>query len=125
MAALVGLYGIAARRGDHDTALEYAERMVANAPQRAQSHLLSGDAAFALGQFDDARRSWGRAAALGSKPAASKLAKLETSHPAVPTSVTPPPAADPHDEPAEASETAKSPLGPTPDASDESPTPPA
>jgi tetratricopeptide (TPR) repeat protein len=84
MAALQGMYGIAARRGQHDEALEFAERMVANAPQRAQAHVLAGDAAFALGQIDDARRSWGRAVALGSKPAAKKLAKLDAAHPPAP-----------------------------------------
>jgi tetratricopeptide (TPR) repeat protein len=85
MAALQGMYGIAARRGLHDEALEFAERMVANAPQRAQAHVLAGDAAFALDQIDDARRSWGRAAALGSKPAAKKLAKLDAAHPPAPS----------------------------------------
>ncbi|MBL8945931.1 MAG: tetratricopeptide repeat protein [Myxococcales bacterium] len=84
LAALQGMYSISVRRGQHDEALEFAERMVANAPQRAQAHVLAGDAAFALDQIDDARRSWGRAAALGSKPGAAKLAKLDATHPPAP-----------------------------------------
>ena len=84
LAALQGLNGIAAKRGDHDTALEYAERLVANAPQRAQSHLLVGDAAFALEEFADAQRSWARAAALGSKSAAAKLVKFAAKLPTPP-----------------------------------------
>lgn len=84
MAALQGMYSISVRRGQHDEALEFAERMVANAPQRAHAHVLAGDAAFALDQIDDARRSWGRAAALGSKPGAAKLAKLDATHPPAP-----------------------------------------
>jgi serine/threonine protein kinase len=101
-AALQALCSIASKRGDHDTALEYAERLVANAPQRATGHLLVGDASFALKEYDDARRSWGRAAALGSKPAEAKLAKLDA---IAPKPAEAPPAKDPAgDAPADAPE---------------------
>jgi len=101
-AALQALCGIAAKKGDHDTALEYAQRLVANAPQRVTGHLLAGDAAFALDQLDDARRSWSRAAALGSKAAQAKLAKLEPIAPATPPTPTTSDAKAPSDAPEDA-----------------------
>jgi serine/threonine protein kinase/tetratricopeptide (TPR) repeat protein len=127
VAALQAMCGIAAKRGDHDDALEYAERIVANAPQRATGHLLAGDAAYALDQIDDARRSWSRAAALGSKPAETKLAKLDAAHPppakapAAPAETPPADAAEDDEEetpkdkpsPAQPSDDAKVPASPS------------
>lgn len=91
--ALRSMFAIETARGDHTSALEYAELLVANAPGRADHHVLAGDAAFALREYDDARRSWSRAAALGAKSANGKLAKLEAIAPAPKPAVPPEPAA--------------------------------
>ncbi len=91
--ALAAMYGIEAARGNHDEALEYAERLVANAPQRAEHHIRVGDASMKLGEYADARRAYQRAAALGSKQAAKRIEKLDE--------VSPPPAPEPRAEPDE------------------------
>ncbi|MBX7081071.1 MAG: protein kinase [Nannocystaceae bacterium] len=76
-ASLAAMYGIEAARGDYTDALEYAERLVANAPQIADHHMKLGEAEMKLGEYADARRAFERAAGLGAKAAAAKLAKLD------------------------------------------------
>ncbi len=76
-ASLAAMYAIEAARGDYTDALEYAERLVANAPQVAEHHMRVGEAEMKLGEYADARRAFERAAGLGAKAAAGKLAKLD------------------------------------------------
>ncbi|HWB75858.1 MAG TPA: protein kinase [Nannocystaceae bacterium] len=83
--ALRSMYEIEAGRGKYDEALEFAERLVANAPGTGGNHVRVGDAAMKLKEYALARRSYERAASLGAKEAATRIEKLNQ--------VSPPPAA--------------------------------
>ncbi len=119
--ALRSMYEIEAGRGDYDEALELAQKLVANSPGTAGNHIRVGDAAMKLRDYPLARRAYGRAASLGAKEAAKRIAALDL--------VSPPPApAEPAaekpqgedvvrdpDAPAKVDEDSKEPADPTPD----------
>lgn len=115
-AALRGMFEISYGRGAYDDALDFAERLVADAPQLADNHLKVGDACMKLREYDEARRSYERAAGLGASAAAGRLAKLD--------SVSPRPAAPAGTAPAD-DEPAKSDEGEAPAAEPKAPPEPA
>ncbi len=74
---LAGLARIEFERGRHARAAKLAARAVAAAPQDANLRMLLGDALFRSFRYDEARAQYQRAAELGHRSAAGRLAKVD------------------------------------------------
>lgn len=71
--ALAGLTEVHLARGEHGDALLGATSLVRQRPNRAQYHVILGDAYVGLGRPDKAQSAWQRAAELGSEQAKKRL----------------------------------------------------
>ncbi|MBX7077782.1 MAG: tetratricopeptide repeat protein [Nannocystaceae bacterium] len=74
---LAGLARVEFERGRHARAAKLAARAVAASPQDAGLRMLLGDALFRSFRYEDARAQYQRAAELGHKSAAGRLAKVD------------------------------------------------
>ena len=75
-AALIGLSDINFDRASFDRAVKFAKRAVAADPRNAGYRLRLGDAYFKVFRYNDARRSYEKAASLGSKRAKERLDRV-------------------------------------------------
>ena len=74
--ALRGLAEIHFDRGEYQRALDYATKACRAAPRDPRAHMQHGDVAFKVLHYDEARRAYERAQALGDPDAARALARL-------------------------------------------------
>jgi serine/threonine protein kinase/tetratricopeptide (TPR) repeat protein len=75
-AALIGLSDIYFDRSNHKRAVDFAEKAVAASPNQAGYRVKLGDAYFKILRYQDARREYERALALGHEDARQRLEKL-------------------------------------------------
>lgn len=76
-AALAGMFDLETSRGNHRTAIGFAQRLVAAHPSNADGHVKLGDAYYELGSLEQARAAFFKAKGMGNKRAIKKLAKVE------------------------------------------------
>ncbi len=77
-AALMGLSDINFDRASFDRAVKFAKRAVAAKPRDSGYRLRLGDAYFKVLRYNDARRSYEKAASLGNKKAKERLERVRT-----------------------------------------------